>query len=156
MSALRPIKITGPLTRVMKRNNWDSKVNIIFSLFPEKKPTCRFCPFAAHRLRNAVKETSSGITAWRYFFPSGSNDLMSSKCRPSALMERPVLLRRVREWSEESCGQKSHRWPWTLVIDVKCDHETQQGLLYFWFYWPGCQAVCSLWWKRPAMPDRKS
>lgn len=33
-----------------------------------KKPTHRFCPFAARRLRRAVKETSSGITAWRYIF----------------------------------------------------------------------------------------
>lgn len=29
----------------------------------KKKPTCRFCPFAAHRLRSAVKETSGGISA---------------------------------------------------------------------------------------------
>lgn len=39
---------------------------------------------------------------------------------------------------------KSHPWPWTSVIDVKCDHENHQGLLYLWFYWPPCQAVCSL------------
>lgn len=69
MSAVCPIKITGPLTPVMKRNKGDSKVNTIFSLSPEKeKPTRRFCPFAALRLRSAVKETSSGITAWRYIF----------------------------------------------------------------------------------------
>lgn len=45
-------------------------------------------------------------------------------------------------WTKSLC------WPWTSLIDVKCDHETHQGLLYFWFYWPPCQAVCSLWLKK--------
>lgn len=75
MSAARPVKITGPLTRVMKRNNGDSKVNIISPpFFP---PDLHVLPFASPTLRNAVKETSSGITAGRciqdsvffFFFP---------------------------------------------------------------------------------------
>lgn len=46
-----------------------------------------FCPFAAHSLRSAVKETSSGITAHRsFFFSSGNSDLMSSKCPPSEVL----------------------------------------------------------------------
>lgn len=59
--------------------------------FPQ---TYMFCPFASPSLRNAVKETSSGITAGRhihnptfflfffFFFPSGGYQLMSSKCPP--------------------------------------------------------------------------
>lgn len=155
MSAIRPIKITGPLTRVMKRNNGDSKVNIIFSLFSRKKG-----PLAGFALLLLIDwgETSSGITAWRYFFPLLTVTISCpvSALPEKALMERPVLLWSVREWSEESCGQKSHCWPWTSVIDVKCDHETQQGMLYIWFYWPPCQAVCSLWWKKPATLKYKS
>lgn len=150
MSATRPIKIIGPLTRVMKRNNGNSKVNIIFSLFPEKEPTCRFCPFAAHRLWNAVKETSSGITAWQYFFSLLATTL---SCPVSALPEKHWCIGAC--FAEECEGvirgilrtTISLCWPWMSVIDVKCDRETQQGLLYIWFYWPPCRAVCSLWWK---------
>lgn len=47
--------------------------------FQKKRPTCRFCPFAAHRLRRDLQ--------WYYcltlfFSPSDSNNLMSSKCPP--------------------------------------------------------------------------
>lgn len=49
-----------------KQLRLQSQHNFLF--FPEKEPTCRFCPFATRRLWNVVKETASGITAWRYFF----------------------------------------------------------------------------------------
>lgn len=82
MAAVWPIKVTGPLTPGMKRNKRDSKVNTIFSSSSEKKPTCRFCPFLAHTLKNIVKETSV------FFFLSnpptlGNNNFMSSKYPPS-------------------------------------------------------------------------
>lgn len=71
MSAVCPIKITGPLTPVMKRNKGDSKVNTIFSLSPEKKPTRRFGLFAAHRLRSAVKKDLQQYYGLKiFFFPS--------------------------------------------------------------------------------------
>lgn len=147
MSATRPIKIIGPLTRVMKRNNGNSKVNIIFSLFPEKEPTCRFCPFAAHRLWNAVKETASGITAWQYFFfPSGHNALMSSKCPPrEALMYRGLFCWGV--WGSDQRNPADYdltvltldvsdwcqMWPWnsTGVVVHLILLATMSGCLFF-------------------------
>lgn len=69
--------------------------------FPQ---TYMFCPFASPSLRNAVKETSSGITAGRHIHNSTSFRLaVTSSCPVNALPEtavlewRIVLLRRRRE-----------------------------------------------------------
>lgn len=103
----------------MKRNNWDSKVNIIFSFFPEKELTCRFCPFAARRLWNAVKETASGITAWRCFFffvHSGSDALVSSKSPPrDTVMYRGLFCRGVRGSDQRSPAD------WNRTADPWCE-----------------------------------
>lgn len=66
-----------------------------FLPFPQKKKlTRRFCPFAARRLRSAVKRDLQRYYGLKiFFFPSGNNDLMSSKRPPrDALIQRPVLL----------------------------------------------------------------
>lgn len=101
----------------MKRNNWDSKVNIIFSLFPQKEPTRSFCPVAARRLWNAVKETASGITAWRYFFfRSGSDALVSSKSPPrDAVMYRGLFC-----WGVRGSDQRSPA-AWNRTADPWCE-----------------------------------
>lgn len=146
MSAARPIKITGPLTRVMKRNNGDSKVNIIFSFFSPRL-TC-FALLLLPAWGTLLKRPPVVLLLddiytilhffFPFFFPSGGYQLMSSKCPPtnsSAGVEDC--------FAEEVKGvTKSHRWPWTSVINVKCERGTQQGLLYIWFYWPPCRAIC--------------
>lgn len=118
MSAVCHIKITGPLTPVMKRNKGDSKVNTIFSLFPRKKSS--LAGFALLLLVDCgalLKETSSGITAWRYFFFLLA---ITTSCPVSALPETHwynglFCWVSAREWSEESCGQNrtadpGHQW----------------------------------------------
>lgn len=83
MSAIRPIKITGALTRVMKRNNGDSKVNIIFSLFSRKKnPLAGFALLLLIDSGTLLKRPPAVLLLDAIFFPSDSNNFMSSKCPP--------------------------------------------------------------------------
>lgn len=146
MSAVCHIKITGPLTPVMKRNTRDSKVNTIFSAKRKKKSPHRFCPFAGHSLLLLLARTSSSITT--SFFQTLA---IATSCPVSALPVqywcRGLFSRGVWGMIRGVLRTKLHCWPCASVIDVKCDHETQQEFLYFWFYWPPCQTVCSLWCK---------
>lgn len=87
MSDAGSIKITGPITPVMKRNKGDSKVNTIFSLFPEKKiPLTGFALLLLIDWGALLKRPPAVLLLEDIFF-SCNNDLMSSKCPSSeALM----------------------------------------------------------------------
>ncbi len=116
-----------------------------FLPFSRKKwPTRRFCPFAAHRLSSAVKETSGGITAWRYFFPLLA---ITTSCPVSALPEkywcRGVFCRGVWGSDQRSPADRialltldisdwCRMWPWkpTGVVVLLILLATMSGRLF--------------------------
>lgn len=148
MSAARPVKITGPLTRVMKRNNGDSKVNIIFPPFFSSRLTCfallLLPPWGTPLKRPPVVLLLDGA----YKTPFFSFRLAVTSSRPVNALPETKCAAGYCFAEELERATKSHCWPpWRGWLMSKRDQGRQRGSLCVWFYWPPCGLSAA---RRPA------